>query len=30
MEVWGDVISQPRPDLPDTPSVTVRLQRRND
>jgi hypothetical protein len=28
--VWDGVISQPRPDLPDTPSVTVRLQRHYD
>jgi len=27
MGVWGDIISQPQPDLPDTPFVTVRLQR---
>jgi hypothetical protein len=26
----GDVISQPRPDLPDTPLVTICLQRRDD
>jgi hypothetical protein len=29
MGVWGGVIFQPL-DLPDTPPVTVRLQRRND
>jgi len=29
MGVWGVVIFQLRPDLPDTPSVTVRLQRRD-
>jgi hypothetical protein len=30
MGVWGDVISQPRPDLPNTPPVIVILQRRDD
>jgi hypothetical protein len=30
MVVWGDVIFQPRPDLSDTHSVTVRLQCRDD
>jgi hypothetical protein len=30
MGVWGDVIFQSRPNRPDTPSVTVRLQRRDD
>jgi hypothetical protein len=30
MCVWGGVISQPQLDLPNTPSVTVRLQRRDD
>jgi hypothetical protein len=30
MDVLGDVISQQQSDLPDTPSVTVRLQRHDD
>lgn len=30
MSVWGDVIFQPRPDLPDIPLVTIHLQRRDD
>jgi hypothetical protein len=30
MGVWGGVISQPRPDLLDTPLVTVCLQRCDD
>lgn len=30
MGVWGGVIFQPRLDLPDTPPVTVCLQRHND
>jgi hypothetical protein len=30
MGVWGDVISQLPPDLPDTSQVIVRLQRCND
>jgi hypothetical protein len=30
MGVWGGIISQLQPDLPDTPLVTVRLQRRTD
>jgi hypothetical protein len=30
MGVWGGVISQPQPDFPYTPPVTVRLQRRDD
>jgi len=27
MGIWGDVIFQPQPDLPDTSPVTVRLQK---
>jgi hypothetical protein len=30
MGVWGGIISQPRPDLPDTLPITVCLQRRDD
>jgi hypothetical protein len=30
MGVWGGVIFQPRPDLPDTPPIIVRLQHRDD
>jgi hypothetical protein len=30
MGVWGGIIFQPRPDLPDTPPVTVRLQCHDD
>jgi hypothetical protein len=30
MGVWDSVMSQPRPDLLDTPPVTVRLQCRDD
>jgi hypothetical protein len=30
MGVWGGVIFQPRPDLLNTPPVTVRLQLRDD
>jgi hypothetical protein len=30
MGVWGGVISQPQPNLPDTPLVTVRLQCHDD
>jgi hypothetical protein len=30
MDVWDDVISQPRPDLPDTPPVAFCLQRHDD
>jgi hypothetical protein len=30
MDVWGSVISQTQPYLPDTPPVTIHLQRRDD
>jgi hypothetical protein len=30
IDVWNDVISQLQPDLPDSPSITVHLQRRDD
>jgi hypothetical protein len=30
MDVWGSIIFQPRPDIPDIPLITVRLQCRDD